>query len=57
MRRYPEAVLWEEVTYLAYQLHWPLDDLLDLDHRARRRLVGLVSGFERRTARLHTTTT
>ncbi|GAA4587393.1 hypothetical protein GCM10023194_36130 [Planotetraspora phitsanulokensis] len=31
--------LYEEVTYLAYHLHWPLDDLLDLEHHERRRFV------------------
>ena len=48
MRRYPEAVLWDEVSYLAYHLHWSLDDLLDLDHRQRQRLIRSVARFERR---------
>lgn len=48
MRRYPDAVLWDEIGYLAYQLHWSLDDLLDLDHRQRRRLLGIVARFDRR---------
>ncbi len=25
MRLYPEQALWDEVTYLAYHLHWDLD--------------------------------
>ena len=50
MRRYPERVLWEELTYLAYQLHWSLDDLLDLEHRQRQRLIGNVAQLERRSA-------
>ena len=31
--------LHEEVAYLAYHLHWSLDDLLDLEHGDRRRWV------------------
>ena len=31
--------LWEETVYLAYYLHWRLDDILDLDHLARARVV------------------
>jgi hypothetical protein len=34
--------LHEEVTYIAYHLHWPLDQLLDLEHADRRRYVRLV---------------
>jgi hypothetical protein len=29
--------LHEEVAYIAYHFHWPLDDLLDLEHADRRR--------------------
>ena len=29
----------EEVAYVAYHFHWPLDDLLDLEHAQRRRYV------------------
>ncbi len=56
MRRYPDAILWEEITYLAYQLHWSLDDLLDLEHRQRRRLIQIVAGFERRRTSSEPTT-
>lgn len=48
MRRYPDPVLWDELLYLAYHLHWSLDDLLDLDHRQRVRMLRTVAGFERR---------
>ena len=34
--------LYEEVSYIAYHLHWPLDDLLDLEHADRRRYVQLI---------------
>jgi hypothetical protein len=29
----------EEVAYLAYHLHWPLDQILDLEHADRLRYV------------------
>ena len=35
-------LLHQEVAYLAYHLHWPLDVLLDLEHADRRRYLKLV---------------
>lgn len=29
--------LYREVSYVAYHFHWPLDDILDLEHPVRRR--------------------
>jgi hypothetical protein len=40
---YANRQLHEEVAYLAYHLHWPLDDLLDLEHADRRRWVDEVA--------------
>ncbi|WP_172800653.1 DUF6760 family protein [Mycobacterium sp. IS-1496] len=37
--------LHDEVAYIAYHLHWPLDQLLDLEHRDRRRYVRLVQNL------------
>ncbi len=31
--------LWEEVAYVAYYLHWPLDQILDLEHPVRERVI------------------
>ena len=42
MLRYPADALWQEITYLAYHLHWTLDDLLDLEHMDRVRMVRAV---------------
>ncbi|HVC33094.1 MAG TPA: DUF6760 family protein [Chloroflexota bacterium] len=36
---YPLDRLHEEVAYVAYHFHWPLDDILGLEHRDRRRWV------------------
>jgi hypothetical protein len=35
--------VWDELTYLGYHLHWPLDQLLDLEHRDRRGLLQRVA--------------
>ncbi len=34
--------LWEETVYLAYYLHWPLEEILGLAHPARARVIGEV---------------
>lgn len=31
--------LWEESVYLAYYLHWPLEQILDLEHPVRARVI------------------
>jgi hypothetical protein len=40
--RYPTDALWQEIAYLAYHLHWPIDDLLDLEHMDRVRMIRAV---------------
>ena len=45
---YAVDALWEELTYLAYHLHWDLDRLLDLEHPDRQRLVDQVAGLNER---------
>lgn len=48
MMQYPPEALWQEVVYLAYHLHWSLDDLLDLEHGDRVRLVQGVASLNAR---------
>ena len=36
---YPLERLHEEVAYIAYHFHWPMDDILRLEHPDRRRWV------------------
>jgi hypothetical protein len=48
MKRYPTDALWQEIAYLAYHLHWPLDTLLDLEHLDRVRLVRSVVALNER---------
>lgn len=40
--------IYEEVSYLAYHLHWSLDELLDLEHPLRQRFVAEVGAINRR---------
>jgi hypothetical protein len=40
--------LYEEISYVAYHFHWALDDILDLDHRTRRRYVAEIARINRR---------
>lgn len=40
--------LWQELSYLAYHLHWRLDDLLDLEHPDRVLLIEQVADLNRR---------
>lgn len=35
--------LYDEVAYVAYHFHWPLDTILDLEHPERRRYVGQIA--------------
>jgi hypothetical protein len=46
--RYPSEAIWQEIAYLAYHLHWPLDDLLDMEHIDRVRMVRAVASLNER---------
>jgi hypothetical protein len=45
---YPSELLTEEVAFLAYYLHWPYEQIVDLDHRERQRWVAEVSRINQR---------
>ncbi len=38
----------EEVAYVAFHFHWPLDDILDLEHGQRRRYVAEIARLNER---------
>jgi hypothetical protein len=40
--------LREEVAYLAYHFHWPLDEILELEHEERQQWVEEVANINRR---------
>jgi hypothetical protein len=48
---YPLSALYEEVAFVAYHFHWPVETILNLEHADRRRWVGEISAInERRNA-------
>ncbi|MGH3871862.1 MAG: DUF6760 family protein [Pseudonocardiaceae bacterium] len=40
--------LLEEVSYVAYHFHWPLGEILDLEHPDRRRFVEEIGRINQR---------
>lgn len=40
---YPSDRLYEEMAFLAYYLHWPYDQLMEMQHQERRRWCREVS--------------
>jgi hypothetical protein len=45
MRRPSPDELLSETARLAYHVHWPLDTILDMEHRDRRRFLAEVEGL------------
>jgi hypothetical protein len=45
---YPLEQAYREVAFVAYHFHWPRTDVLNLDHRERRRWVAEISDINRR---------
>ena len=43
--------LYEELAYVAFHFHWPLDDILDLEHPVRRRFVEEIGRINGRLSR------
>jgi len=48
MKGYPLGRLYEEVAYIAYHFHWPLQQILELEHGERRRWIEEVARINRR---------
>ena len=42
---YATGTLLDEVAYLAAAFHWPLDDILDLEHGDRARFLTTARGL------------
>ena len=40
--------LYAEVAYVAYHFHWPMAEIVDLDHAMRRRWVAEISALNER---------
>ena len=45
---YASDRLFEEIAYVAYHLNWSLEELLDLEHPDRRRIVAEIDQLNRR---------
>ncbi len=45
---YPLDDLFEEVAFVAYYLHWSLDDILNLEHGDRQRFIEEISAINRK---------
>ncbi len=44
---YAADTLYREAAYVAYNFHWSLDEILDLEHPVRQRFVRLAAEFDR----------
>ena len=44
---YPLEDLFEEVAFIAYHFHWPLADILSLEHGDRQRFIYEISAINR----------
>lgn len=45
---YPLEQLHEEVAYIAYYFHWPLGDILEMEHQDRRRWAEKIAEINRK---------
>ncbi|MBQ2697506.1 MAG: hypothetical protein IJF59_02425 [Clostridia bacterium] len=45
---YPKNRLYEEMSFLAYYLHWSREDLMQLDHQERRRWCEEISAINKK---------
>ena len=44
---YDQDRLFEEIAYVAYHFHWPLGEILDLEHPLRQRFVEEIGRINR----------
>ncbi|MCL5047773.1 MAG: hypothetical protein M1374_03145 [Firmicutes bacterium] len=40
--------LFQEVAYVAYHFHWGFDEIIDLEHPLRQRLISEIAQINRR---------
>lgn len=48
---YPVDRIYEEVAFIAYYLHWKHDDIMEMDHRERRRWCEEISRIHRKVSK------
>ena len=44
---YDQDRLFEEIAYVAYHFHWPMGEILDLEHPLRQRFVEEIGRINR----------
>ena len=44
---YPLDKLYQEVAYIAYHFHWPLHDVLEMEHKERQIWIREISAINR----------
>jgi hypothetical protein len=44
---YPLERIFQEVAYIAYHFHWPLNDILDMEHRERQLWIKEISAINK----------
>lgn len=49
---YPLDQLYEEVAYIAYYFHWPLEQILGLEHAERRHWVEEIAKINNKLSEL-----
>jgi hypothetical protein len=54
MTGYPLDRLYEEVAYVAYHFHWPLQEIMALEHAERQRWLEEIAKINRRLSDLAT---
>ena len=50
MTTYASDRMFEEIAYVAYHLHWSMDEIIDLEHPLRQRFVEEIGRINRRLA-------
>jgi len=44
---YPQEQLFQEIAYIAYHFHWPLDGILDMEHEERHTWLRQIARINR----------
>jgi hypothetical protein len=45
---YPLEQLQEEVAYIAYYFHWPLQDIIEMEHQDRRQWAEKIAAINKK---------
>jgi len=40
--------MYEEVAYIAYHFHWPMEEILEMEHGDRRKWAEMIAGINRK---------